>query len=211
MEEISKLIRRHIRKGQIGTPTDFRHTDHLTPRDAEEMEDILMGRLPASPIAEVSANNLGRPLPPLPSGPDLYAEIGPAYENFDRSLRDAVPSGEELTKGRVIMRLKRTPSGHLESLVIDDPDVPPPVPPHARPPVPPHAPRPTAPTSTLHAAPPPSELAHEPQVLAYPRGRIGSSSMPAAAPEEIAGASRFQGWSHHWRGLMSDAADGVIL
>jgi len=191
---------------QISSPFNPQHNMHLDHKQGK----MLVDTLEAIDTLFINGEGPSRPSQATAVPTTQSSDRRPAarndlhhYENTGPSFRyDAIPDRKR-TSGVFVTYQRRTDSGRLEPFGLKSPD--------ARPPVPPHAPRPPAPTSTLHAAPPPSELAHEPQVLAYPRGRTGSSSMPAAAPEEIAGASRFQGWSHHWRGLMSDAADGVIL
>jgi len=211
MEAISRLVKRKIRKEQISPPTDFLHVKHVGPADANEMKAIFMGQQPASPVAGISTKNFGRPLPATPSASPPYAtldpvyeNIGPAYDNVVRELRDALPLGEETASGRVVIHVERSASGRLIPPYPNRAPIPPPVPPHAPPPIPPHGSRPTAPPS--------GDLA-EPQAPAYPAGRIGPSSMPAAAPSEIAAADSPRGWSSYMRarGRISHVIEDVSL
>jgi len=191
MEALSRLVKRKIRKEQISPPTDFLHVKHVGPADANEMKAIFMGQQPASPVTGISTKNFGRPLPATPSDPAVYENIGPAYDNIGRELRESLPLGEEMASGRVVIHVERSASGRLIPPYPNRAPIPPPVPPHAPPPIPPHGSRPTAPPS--------GDLA-EPQALACPAGRIGPSSMPAAAPSDIAAAGSMHDLSSFLRG-----------
>jgi len=205
MEAISRLVKRKIRKEQISPPTDFLHVKHVGPAVGNELNAIFMGQQGALPVAGVSMKTFGRPLPATPSDPAVYENIGPAYENIGpayenigpayenigRELRESLPLGEEMASGRVVIHVERSASGRLIPPYPNRAPIPPPVPPHAPPPIPPRS-RPTARPS--------GDLAHEPQALAYPAGRIGPSSMPAAAPSDIAAAGSMHDLSSFLRG-----------
>ncbi len=187
----TRLIRRNAQKWQTDASTSIRGNNRAVPEDPVQSEATFMGQhqQPASLAAGVSAKDSNPPLPTPPSDLHGYEHISPVYENPGPSLRDAVPWGGEVSDDLFVRRHEITDREGLRALLPETPGAPPPKPPRGRPRVPAHAIQPATPTMADYAASPLSDLAHEPQAPTCLEGQI-ASSMPAAAPEEIARAGR---------------------
>jgi len=212
MARSTRLVRRDAQKWQTDASTGIRRVNRAIPENHVQPKATFMGpnQPSASQEAGVSAEDSNRPFP-NPAG-DLhgYENISPIYENLDPSLRDAASSGGELTNGLFARRHEITDREDLRAL-LEIPGAPPPKPPRGRPRVPAHALQPAPPTTADYAASPLSDLAHEPQARVCPEGQI-ASSMPAAAPEEIAGAGRVTAIDGARRARLIDGIlhDGIL-
>jgi len=195
-------------------PTNFRHLEHIYINSDGNLIVIFPDvdtsgapRLFENPARHERIHSTYGPYDPsyasIPPNPS-YASTPSGFSSTCPPLRNAAPSDREITDSISEAYLERYLPDLLQYTNPASPDTSPP----ARPNTPRTS---TDPYPSAQSSLSSSDLAHEPQAHAYPEGRIASSSMPAAAPEEIAGVIRFHGRVPRQSGQLSRLRIDIVF